>query len=406
VTVLVFDKAPDRANAWRTAGFKREITETELLTALNSFRDGLVLVHTSDTDTAYVEGVGDYAANLMQFETRFRLAADMRSIALVYFSGAPNGAAHLERLCAPTGVNSRFHHYVVRWKIDGRTAAGFTDRVKTVAQDWARRLDANAFSAPEWGLLTYDWLDEAVEFVFSLGLGLPGSMDRGPLANAAVMRGLDSTALAETQEEQAQRARETVLDLVSALRQSAKGAERPAPVEDLLRSLLRLQSGEAREDAGKQFRRERTLVSHDLFKNEFGACLQPGWDAAGDDRLRARDIVVRAISGEAEAQEVVHGAVRVWTERVEPALLRFLALVETELGFVTTPAFQEGTATAVAAGKTIRSVLNPGIDPVEGARAFWQACTDVGVLLSGLGDRPYAYLARWDPSTSRRGLGT
>lgn len=162
-----------------------------------------------------------------------------------------------------------------------------------------------------------------------------------------------------------------------------------------------------RTEAGERLRTRRSRLSHDLLKNQFGACLVPGWDCRGADRLdEARDIVLRALRGDADAVAEVRAAVDIWTRVLYPELSAFLDSVESELGFIASDTFRARKREVLVADGVIRGIVSRGADdPMETARDFWRSCDEVAGFLEDLGLHSEAYLLGWGPETTQRDSG-
>jgi len=147
------------------------------------------------------------------------------------------------------------------------------------------------------------------------------------------------------------------------------------------------------------FERERVRISHDLFKNRYGATLQPGW---GEPALRGtdEDLLVRALRNEGNCAETLAGILAIWSTEVFPPLDRLLCEVSARYGLVPSARFQEEVKGIHEADRAIRSVLAMDTQRTEGARVelFWSGCEVVGGFLGALGRRAWDYFDRWDPT--------
>ncbi|MFN7914555.1 MAG: hypothetical protein U0Q55_04390 [Vicinamibacterales bacterium] len=383
VLILVFDitGGKNRKEAWKAGDpIVLASSKFELVTSTSSHKEPfVVLAHTRDS---VPPDSPDLAQRLERFEASLKLRDEI-PVGLLYFSGDKGGASHLSGIRTPERPNVR--RYICQMTVDDTNANVFANNLRRVVEDWETALnDGHKDAIPLWDALWHDSAEVVAEWLCAVGFGLKcSSLDSGSelgLRKAIKDRFLLGEALND------------------AFERWRKG-EGPVETERLAKSLAHLEGNRsvARADAAARLLGERSRVSHDLFKNQFGALLQPGWDSEGTDRLGPRDVVVCAINGDPEARQSVEEAVRVWGEVVWPALDDFLRSVERSLGFIATERFKREHSDLEPSSAAILSVLQPHQSQTakDAAAAFWTACDRADAILSGLATRPDDYLEGW-----------
>jgi hypothetical protein len=152
-------------------------------------------------------------------------------------------------------------------------------------------------------------------------------------------------------------------------------------VKELLdRAIKILRRSRLREGPGHLLEKERRRISHDLFENDFGAFLIPGWR---DERLGDRDVLVLAIAGDPTCGESVRQATSVWATKVFPALERLSTAIATQHDVKRTEAVDRCMNRLRAADRVISGFVIDNA-PIDCARRFWAACDTVREVLSDL----------------------
>ncbi len=161
------DRHATRSMRWRNKGFI-PLGDRQLIGAEPMF----LLVHTSDTILRLAEETTsvapDYDALLCEFERPFADRGGPKAI--VYISGAPDGAHHLVHASQAAGAVP-LHRYVALFEVgDNDTANKFAVDLQELVDGWEKALRVDAAAVPDWSVLTYDWVSDAVECLVGLKL--------------------------------------------------------------------------------------------------------------------------------------------------------------------------------------------------------------------------------------------
>jgi hypothetical protein len=149
--------------------------------------------------------------------------------------------------------------------------------------------------------------------------------------------------------------------------------------------------------------RERVRLSHDLFCNAFGGLLLPGFY---DERLTERDVVLRAIKGDATCRaEALVPALALWRRSVGPALSRFIDDVTVRYGFVTSDSWDQIVTSVREAAARLdvfdwKAICHDQA-ALDAAKAFWADCDVIRGFLASIHKSFSIYFLRWDPTRIR-----
>lgn len=389
-----------RYRHWEKAGF-RELPAEPIV----SNDPCLVLVHTKDLRREFDKdetrrrwcSVSDFVA-----KTR---AALNQTTAILYISGGGNPWAYFDGTNPPPYHSDKLQHI---YKLSIPDAQAFGQSLTRLREDYEAER-----GSPNWDLLYSIWRLDAADFLSAvlllinpdarerLRMFLESSLSKGPFGNQAWERDRPKNVSADILEQ---------LIVVRSLLQSAVGIEREYAVlkSGVLAALpiLPRVPKSARDDKEKRshvasqeaLTEARDRLSHDLFKNEFGGLLVPGFS---DERLTDRDVVFRCLKGDANCRaEALGPALDVWRQKVGPTLNQLIDDVTVRYGFVTSESWHQAVRSVREA---VGRLDNYGADAILGdqdarnmARAFWADCDAVRDFLAAMHKSFSAFFVRWD----------